>query len=139
MADHVVTTNTRARLLEEIFLERERQDEKWGPQNHPLLFRLESRKSYEAMAEAWRRVNADRIGRRNSEGAPPDRNAAWDGILIEEVCELFGSETALTAREELVQVAAVAFAMLEQMEEGRTAAFDVKRFKAGLTGVRHAG
>lgn len=129
------TTSPRVKLLAEILAERDRQDEKWGQQNHPLLFHPTSREAYQKMAEAWRRVNAERIGKRNAEGAPPDRNAAWDGVLLEEVCELFGSSTLLESREELIQVIAVGFAMLEQMEENRTAAVDVARFRR-LAAVR---
>lgn len=85
--------------------ERERQDAKWGPQDHPL--------------------------------------PVWLAILMEEVGELsecvlhaqFGGHAAPNLRKEAVQVAAVALALVQAIDEGRAWTLPVKMDKP----VAHVG
>lgn len=103
-------------ILLELADERARQDEKWGPQNHPVLMHEKSREGYSNQAEIWKKINAERVAMRNAAGVPPDRNAGWDGILLEEVFEALGEGDPWRIREELVQAGAVVVAMIEYMD-----------------------
>jgi hypothetical protein len=111
-------------VLGEVADERERQDMKWGQQNHPDRFFIgrddaedgEHLYDYEFRACLWRRRNEARVAERNSEGAAPDRNAAWDGVLLEEVYEALAESDPARLRAELIQVAAVAVAWVEAID-----------------------
>lgn len=99
----------REEILYEVADETVRQDEKWGEQNHPDLLPEEySHRTYHFTAEAWKRTNDARVAKANADGALPDRNCAWDGILLEEVYEALAESDPAKLRAELVQVAAVA-------------------------------
>ena len=72
-------------VLGEVHAERDRQERKWGEQNHPDLMPGTdlgaTQQTYADEADAWKATNADRVREANAAGAPSDRNAAWDGIL----------------------------------------------------------
>jgi hypothetical protein len=106
---------TRDRIFAEITAERQRQDEKWGEQNHPLTFPGSYRtpEFWHTEAESWKQTNDHRAGVRNADGYPADRNRAWDGILEEEVAEAFGSGRVGLQYAEFVQAAGVTVAILE--------------------------
>ncbi len=115
-------------ILGEIHAERDRQERKWGQQNHPNRFwspRTNTTRDdfdlaqYQAQADFWKQVNADRVKQRNDEGLGSDRNAAWDGILLEEVFEALSEEDDTSIREELIQVAAVAVAWIQAIDRRR--------------------
>lgn len=107
------TLTSLEQVLGEIAAERAAQDVKWGQQNHPVLFHSKSRPAYKTGAEAWKIINAERVGKRNAEGAPSDRNAGWDGIVLEEVYEAFAEQDPTRIRQEAVQAAATLVAMIE--------------------------
>ncbi len=92
-------------IAAEIFGERDRQDEKFGEQNHPDTLETITGASF-ACEMAKRQCAADiKNGRVN-----------WRNILDEEVCEAFeqaSTEDDIKLREELVQVAAVAMNWIE--------------------------
>jgi hypothetical protein len=107
-----------AAVLREVADERQRQDEKWGEQNHPILWPSEpeaeyTRAFYERMANEWKRENAERVATATALGVPRDRNCAWDGIAIEELCEAFAESDPTKVRAEAVQATAVLVAMIE--------------------------
>lgn len=96
--------------MTEVTNERDRQDEKWGEQNHPLLspnYPEDSRRFYETEATLWKAANADRA----LAGC-----LAWDGILLEEVNEALAETDPVKIREELIQAAAVIVAMVESLD-----------------------
>ncbi len=94
------TTHGQARILHEIARERDRQDVKWGAQHHPHGTSL----SFVAMSdEAKRRFDAT-------------SDPTWQMILDEEVLEAFSETDVDKLRAELVQVAAVAVAWLEDID-----------------------
>lgn len=109
-------------VLADVWNERAKQDAKWGEQNHPDTFpRVPSaerteRIRYGGHADYWKAENARRIKVLTERGAPSDRNAAWDGILLEEVYEALAESNAAKLRAELVQVAAVAVAWIEAID-----------------------
>jgi hypothetical protein len=93
----------RIAIFNEVHAERERQDEKWGEQNHPIR--------PPDMSATFRELS---IGFINT----CDRKAkagtvTWYDILLEEVFEVFADPEAELQRAELVQVAAVAISMIE--------------------------
>jgi len=107
------------RITAEILAERQRQDEKWGPQNHPLTFPGSYRtpEYWATEAEEWRQNNAQRVGVRKAQGYGPSENCAWDGILEEEIAEAFGAERPGLQYAEFVQAAAVTRKILELLNE----------------------
>lgn len=110
-------------VLFEVYEERQRQDERWGVQNHPVHFgpaQMTARHAlvYQKAADDWKKVNAERVAERNKNGIRPDCNAAWDGILLEEVYEALAETDPARQRAELLQVAAVAVAAIERLDRG---------------------
>lgn len=86
-----------------IELERERQDRKWGEQNHPDGTGVQ----YEAMA-AMSRDDCDRAHR--------DGEGTWVDILQEEFYEALCETDPLKLRAELIQVVAVGVAWIEAID-----------------------
>lgn len=89
-------------VLLDVLAEVERQDEKWGEQNHPLvggMSALNARRVYAGRARDWKGINDDRVAR---------KQMGWDSILLEEVYEALELSDPAEARVEWVQVAAVA-------------------------------
>lgn len=114
---------TRA-VLAEVHAERIAQDQRWGQQDHPDY--MESTlpwayQEYAQMAAQWKFTNALRVNRMEREGAPPGQTCAWDGILLEEVFEALGEEDPVLARQEWIQVAAVAVARIEAADRREVA------------------
>ena len=84
------------RLADEL----QRQNVKWGEQNHPVLGGSNNyRRSYAALAADLKHQNAYRA---------VTGSIGWDDILREEVYEALETDNAAHAVYELVQVAAVA-------------------------------
>lgn len=97
-------------VLEQVRLERETQDLKWGEQNHPHGIRS-TPVDVEVANQAR---NACEIAFKT--GQP-----TWKVILQEEVMELFAAETDEEVETEAMQVAAVCCAMIESMRRNRKA------------------
>jgi len=105
------------RIVDEIRAERGRQDEKWGVQNHEMLQPGSFRDAefYRFMADMWKKENDRRVAEGNAKGMPSDANCAWDGIFTEEFAEAFAEERPGLQYAEMVQTAAVAFAILDHL------------------------
>jgi hypothetical protein len=111
--------NTTERVLDELFTEREKQDEKWGEQNHPIRWPASDEKDrayYQRMADAWKFTNASRVQVANERDKTPDRNCAWDGVALEELFEALAESDPAKIRAELVQAGAVVVAMIEYLD-----------------------
>lgn len=118
------------RAIEAVIAERQRQEAKWGEQNHPMV-----------PAEVFDRARASHrsvayvacyslgiVTARDAREVCDLRHRSGDGtyshILIEEVAEFIEAcaihgETSDEARAEMVQVAAVALSMLEAIDRKR--------------------
>jgi hypothetical protein len=112
-------------VLTDVHMERLRQEQLWGEQNHPILISTGkdaevTRETYRRYAETWKKLNAARIEIQNSFDTPKDRNCSWDGILLEEVFEALAEDEPRKIRAEMVQVAAVAVACIECLDRGQT-------------------
>jgi hypothetical protein len=106
-------------VLDELATEREKQDARWGEQNHPIRWPAHDeidRQLYAAQAGAWKRINAERVRLANEAGATPDRNCSWDGIALEELYEALAEGEPAKIRAELVQAGAVIVAMIESLD-----------------------
>lgn len=90
-------------VLQEVDLERHRQDQRWGEQNHPDGTSAQNRqKAAAAKATCERKAAAGLV--------------SWRDILLEEVHEAGAEEDPDALREELLQVAAVAVAWIEAID-----------------------
>lgn len=95
-------------ILAEVRRERERQDLKWGQQNHP-----------DGTGGQFKSAHV-RFIREACERAFAEGRGTWWHVLQEEVAEAFGEESPDKLRAELVQLAAVAVAWIECLDR-RTA------------------
>lgn len=106
-------------ILFEIKLERIRQNRKWGEQNHPILDpqlidRSPSRmcEEYEIPSESRAKAMCDIHANRG--------DVTWMHILVEEVSEVASCQDNVELlRQELIQTAAVAVAMIESLDRNR--------------------
>ena len=96
-------------ILGNLRYERENQDARWGEQNHPI--RLPANDETDRQHHRYA----------NAQGATPDRNCAWDGILLEEVYEALAESDPVAIRAELVQAGAVIVAMIESLDRNGVA------------------
>lgn len=88
-------------VLGDVLEERERQDDRWGEQNHPSFF-ADTRKR----GKWWAKVTADRWKEDNTDRAGGG-TLAWDGIALEEVYEALAEDDGPELYAELIQTAAV--------------------------------
>jgi hypothetical protein len=89
----------------EIRVERDRQNTKWGEQNHPMGTGIGP--YWAERAEVEKQVNDYRVER---------GTLTWLDILAEEVYEAFAESDLYKLRTELIQVAAVAVAWVEALD-----------------------
>jgi hypothetical protein len=97
----------RSTVLKEIMQEMERQDEKWGEQNHPMTKSEDIHAIYKTLAKEMKVKNFVA----NEQG-----NIAWHTILLEEVYEAFAETKPKKQWKEMIQVAAVAIQIAECLE-----------------------
>jgi hypothetical protein len=91
-------------VLGDVAAERTRQDEKWGPQDHP-----------DGTGGRWRGITAAAAKRECQEAFAAGRGT-WALVLQEEVAEVLAESDREALRTELVQVAAVAVAWIEALD-----------------------
>ena len=104
---------TAGAVIAEVAAERERQDAKWGEQNHP-----------DGTGPTWPlviapMVNAETariLAQRMCQSAARHGSVTWQHILGEEFVEALAEEDPVKLRAELVQVAAVAVAWIEAID-----------------------
>lgn len=105
------------KILEEINKERDRQDAKWGKdQTHPDVD-IEALDGYDACIFAG--VVTEESAKRYCELSSAGGVTNWAGILVEEIAESLhaaGQKDLEHTREELIQVAAVAVAWVEDVD-----------------------
>lgn len=111
---NVRTDVSTAVVLEDIAVERRNQINKWGYQTHPDLLdeRASNRADYGWLSGVYRD--------RNDQAEVQDE-LDWTGILLEEVYEALAESDRERIRAELVQVAAVAVAWIEDIDSERLA------------------
>jgi hypothetical protein len=93
-------------VLEEVHAERERQDAKWGEQNHP---------DGTGDDDGYRQRQAE-AARSICQAHAADGTVTWLDILREELAEAFAESDSAKLRAELIQVAAVATAWVESID-----------------------
>jgi hypothetical protein len=108
-------------VLCEVAAERERQDAKWGVQNHPSGTGGEG-EHWES--DTLREVRRDRAKQAINacDLAASQKRLTWRHILNEELAEAVAEDESADLREELVQVAAVAVGWIECIDRRRAAA-----------------
>lgn len=96
-------------VTSEVVEERQRQDAKWGQQDHPDAGSRHSKWVAQANAQVARKLCQDDFR---------DGDPSWEIILLEEVYEAIEqcNEDTAKLREELIQVAAVCVAWAEAID-----------------------
>jgi len=103
-------------VLSEILLERIYQNRKWGEQNWPILDPKRLDHPGERMCEFFR-IPKEKTIKQIVEMKARDGNLTYMEILIEEVSEAAScGKDVESLRKELIQVAAVAVAMIETID-----------------------
>jgi hypothetical protein len=92
-------------VFDEVRAERERQDAKWGEQNHP-----------DGTSDNPMNREIAAISKQDCDEAFADDRGTWSHILDEEVAEAFAESDPQKLRTELLQVAAVAVAWVEAID-----------------------
>jgi hypothetical protein len=93
-------------IFTEILKERINQNKQWGEQNHPMLYEEHLKTTRESMMDAQRvcALNAS------------IKKLSWYDVLMEEVLEAFAETEPEKQRQEMIQVAAVAVAIIESLD-----------------------
>lgn len=102
-----VRQHTKSVMLE-VMRERLAQEKQWGTQNHPIR-PAKGPWDYELKDIATWRKSLCELRRERGE-------MTWRDILLEEVHEVFAEEDPSKQREELIQVMAVAAAMIDKID-----------------------
>jgi len=99
------------RIYADIYAERQYQINKWGEQHRNLGM---GGKTWQTRADkAKARCDAQE---KNSQSPNADDKATWLAVLEEEFCEAMAESDYAAIRAELIQVAAVAVAIIEDIE-----------------------
>jgi NTP pyrophosphatase (non-canonical NTP hydrolase) len=105
-------------ILEAVAAERARQDAKWGVQRHPVTPRSLAGRDPERIADDLE-VSTEERAKFLCEWAAKRGDISWGAILLEEVAEAVAAAArgdVDATRKELVQVAAVAVAIIESVD-----------------------
>lgn len=103
-------------ILEEIKIERAKQDFKWGQQNHPILDPVLIHRDAARMCEEYEIPSEDRA-RQMCETHAKRGDVTYMHILIEEISESASCGANIEElRKELIQSAAVIVAMIESLD-----------------------
>ena len=89
-------------IFEEIAAERQRQNDKWGEQNHSMLNEFMSYRACKSEESYYRDINKKE-----------DYRFSWLTILLKEVYEAFAEIDPVKQREELIQTAAMVVQIIE--------------------------
>ena len=90
-------------IFDEIRAERRRQDEKRGEQNHQMLDKCVPTQYMEDGASIYKEINSS-------------EKRSWFSIIQEEIYKAFAETEPEKQREEMIQVAAVAVAIIEYLD-----------------------
>jgi hypothetical protein len=109
----------------DVLTERDRQEFKWGEQNHPIVGKAARRGFLAGKKECERLgiIGADEA-RERCDRAHRNGEGTYTHIIIEELAEAIEASTdhgdaSVQSREEWVQVAAVALAIVERIDRAR--------------------
>lgn len=107
------------KVLQEVQAERERQDNKWGEQNHPCLDQvLLNRKGSctpMRMCEEYE-IPSEGRAKRKCQDAFDKGTGTFAHIAIEEMSEIVSAFNIHKRREEIIQLAAVCVAWVEKID-----------------------
>lgn len=110
-AEPLMPTREVGKVLTEIVEERKRQLAKWGEQDHP------STNGSDHIVAFWRTAPQLRpFFQRRADEAAARGDLTWADILLEEVFEALAEDDVKPLRAELVQVAAVVVAWIENLD-----------------------
>lgn len=94
-------------IASEMMFERDRQDEKWGEQNHPIA---------EPHNPLGVRQAFEHSTREHCEHAFEAKHGSWFDILHEELAEVNGTDDPAEQRKELIQLGAVVMGAIECLD-----------------------
>ncbi len=95
-------------ILEEVSLERIRQDSKWGEQSYESI-------SFKVKAGLYSEKHAKEL----CDNADKDGTLTWSHIAFEEFAEVIDAKTETLRREEIIQLCAVLVAWVENIDRNK--------------------
>lgn len=109
---------SKEKILEEISIERSKQDDKWGEQNHPHVDPVLLDRGIKRMSEEYEVPTAERA-KFLCQSAEDKGELTWMHILVEELCEALeaGMVSPVKLREELIQLGACVVAEIECIDK----------------------
>lgn len=110
--DKPLNTEKTESILYEILEERKNQHDKWGEQNHPLIYGDQKNVNrimwmYKKLAQSQKYANDHK---------KIDEPISWLEIIYEEFCEIFAELDPEKQRAELVQMVAVGVQIIENID-----------------------
>jgi len=106
-------------VYEEVQSERNRQDEKWGIQDHPSISdNIVAGPSSNLSERINRYYGIPTIDKAKyvADEAANKYDLTWGHIAVEELCEVIGADNEIHRRHELVQLAAVCIAWIDCLD-----------------------
>lgn len=110
-------------ILEEILRERARQDRLWGKQDHPFTIIpdniMESNKAVRNSVCNWYEIPTEERAKEKLNLSASKNELTWSHIIIEELSEAISEADPEKRRAELIQLAAVVIASIENIDQKR--------------------
>lgn len=110
------------KIYEEILLERELQDRKWGIQNHPSVHNIPRRNDNHIPDKLCRYygIPNQEKAQYDADKAAGNKELTWGHIAVEELSEVISAENEEHRRHELIQLAAVCIAWVESIDRKKS-------------------
>jgi hypothetical protein len=102
-------------VFTEVLKERINQNRKWGEQNHPMLGTPIDPVIFGK--DPWPSISVLKGTLENLKRRNKTKHKGWFDILLEKICEAFLESWPEKQREEMIQVAAVAIAIIECLDK----------------------
>lgn len=106
-------------IFEEIRIERQKQNEKWGEQNHAcldvVLLNRNRKASPERMCEEYE-IPSENRAKQNCDNSFSQGRGTYAHIAVEEISEVISAFDIHKRREELIQLTAVCVAWIEKID-----------------------
>jgi hypothetical protein len=106
-------------IINDIIIEKQKQLDKWGEQNHPILDSILIERDSIRMCEEYH-LPSEIVAKQNVDINAKRNTLTYMHILVEEVAEAASCKDNIeNLRNELIQIATVAISMVESLEKNK--------------------
>lgn len=103
-------------IINEILKERQRQDDKWGREEHPLVYKFNGKEATGEDLCRYYDIPSEQKAKNRCDNVAKNGTITWTDIIIEEVSEVVSASNDKDRRTELVQLGAVIVAAIECLD-----------------------